>query len=117
LDASRAGSGSGAGGAARDVGCTTLPAGVSSNPLLPHRRPRLHTRRAVAFRLLPSGYAKEAAMLSWALTFFVIALIAALLGFGNVAGLSAEFGWIFVVIAVIFLIVGLLSGRRGPTVP
>ncbi|HZP42396.1 MAG TPA: DUF1328 domain-containing protein [Candidatus Binatia bacterium] len=56
-------------------------------------------------------------MLSWALTFFVIALIAALLGFGNVAGLSAEFGWIFVVIAVIFLIVGLLSGRRGPTVP
>ena len=56
-------------------------------------------------------------MLSWALTFFVIALVAALLGFGNVAGLSAEFGWIFVVVAVIFLVVGLLTGRRPPTVP
>ena len=53
-------------------------------------------------------------MLSWALTFFVIALVAALLGFRGVAGLSAEFGWIFVVVAVIFLVVGLLSGRRPP---
>jgi len=50
-------------------------------------------------------------MLHWALTFFVIALIASLLGFRGIAGLSAEFGWIFVVIAVIFLAVGLLSGR------
>jgi uncharacterized membrane protein YtjA (UPF0391 family) len=56
-------------------------------------------------------------MLSWALSFFVIALIAALLGFRGVAGLSAEFGWIFVVVAIIFLAVGLLSGRRPPTVP
>jgi uncharacterized membrane protein YtjA (UPF0391 family) len=55
-------------------------------------------------------------MLSWALTFFVIALIAALLGFGGVAGMSAEIGWIFVVLAVIFLVVGLLSGRRPPAV-
>ena len=53
-------------------------------------------------------------MLQWALTFFVIALIAALLGFSGVAGMSAEFGWIFVVVAVIFLIVGVLSGRRPP---
>jgi uncharacterized membrane protein YtjA (UPF0391 family) len=50
-------------------------------------------------------------MLHWALVFFVIALIAALLGFRGVAGLSAEFGWIFVVVAVIFLAVGLLTGR------
>ena len=53
-------------------------------------------------------------MLQWALTFFVIALIAALLGFSGVAGMSAEIGWIFVVVAVIFLIVGVLSGRRPP---
>lgn len=55
-------------------------------------------------------------MLHWALVFFVIALIAALLGFRGVAGLSAEFGWIFVVVAVIFLAVGLLTGRT-PTGP
>jgi uncharacterized membrane protein YtjA (UPF0391 family) len=53
-------------------------------------------------------------MLQWALTFFVIALIAALLGFSGVAGMSAEIGWIFVVVAVIFLLVGVLSGRRPP---
>jgi uncharacterized membrane protein YtjA (UPF0391 family) len=56
-------------------------------------------------------------MLQWALTFFVIALIAAFLGFGGVAGMSAEIGWIFVVLAVIFLIVGVLSGRRPPIAP
>lgn len=54
-------------------------------------------------------------MLHWAIVFFVIALIAALLGFRGVAGMSAEFGWIFVVVAVIFLAVGLLTGRT-PTV-
>jgi uncharacterized membrane protein YtjA (UPF0391 family) len=56
-------------------------------------------------------------MLHWALVFFVIALIAALLGFRGVAGLSAEFGWIFVVVAVIFLAVGLLTGRTPPIAP
>ena len=56
-------------------------------------------------------------MLQWALTFFVIALIAAFLGFGGVAGMSAQIGWIFVVLAVIFLVVGLLAGRRPPLAP
>ena len=56
-------------------------------------------------------------MLHYALVFFVIALVAALLGFRGVAGLSAEFGWIFVVVAVIFLAVGLLSGRTPPMTP
>jgi uncharacterized membrane protein YtjA (UPF0391 family) len=53
-------------------------------------------------------------MLSWALTFFVVALVAALLGFRGVAGMSAEIGWLFAVLAVIFLIVGLVAGRRPP---
>ena len=54
-------------------------------------------------------------MLHWALTFFVIALIAAVLGFRGVAGLSAEMGYVFVVVAIIFLAIGLLTGR-APTV-
>jgi uncharacterized membrane protein YtjA (UPF0391 family) len=54
-------------------------------------------------------------MLSWAITFFVIALVAALLGFRGVAGLSANIGYLFAVIAVIFLVVAMLSGR-GPVV-
>lgn len=55
-------------------------------------------------------------MLHYAVVFFVIALIAALLGFRGVAGMSAEIGWIFAVLSIIFLVVALLSGR-GPIVP
>ena len=55
-------------------------------------------------------------MLQWALTFFVLALIAALLGFSGVAGLSYEIGWIMVVVAIIFLVVGVFAGRRPPVV-
>jgi uncharacterized membrane protein YtjA (UPF0391 family) len=56
-------------------------------------------------------------MLHWALVFFVVALLAALLGFRGVAGMSAEFGWVFVVLAVIFLAIGLLTGRTPPISP
>lgn len=56
-------------------------------------------------------------MLSWAITFFIIALIAAVLGFQGIAGLSAEIGYILVVAALIFLAVAVLTGRRaGPPV-
>jgi len=53
-------------------------------------------------------------MISYAITFFIIALIAALLGFGGVAGLSYQIGYVFAVLAVIFLIVALVTGRRPP---
>ncbi len=53
-------------------------------------------------------------MLHYAVMFFVISLIAAVLGLRGIAGLSAEIGWLFAVLAVVFLVVALLSGR-GPT--
>ena len=34
-------------------------------------------------------------MLHYAVVFFVVALIAAVLGFNGVAGLSAQIGWLF----------------------
>lgn len=55
-------------------------------------------------------------MLSWSVTFFVIALIAALLGLGGVAGMSADIGWFFAVLAVIMLVVTFITGRRVPPV-
>lgn len=59
-------------------------------------------------------------MISWAITFLVVALIAAVLGFGGVAGVAVEFAKIiFFVAIVLFLIsavVGLISGR-SPRVP
>jgi len=58
-------------------------------------------------------------MLNWAITFFVIAIIAAVLGFGGVAGMSAHIGWLLAVLGVVVLAVGLLAralgGRSGPT--
>ncbi len=57
-------------------------------------------------------------MLNWALIFFVVAIIAAVLGFRGVAGLSAEIGWLFAVVAIVLLVVGLFGGMlsgRGPT--
>src|SRR5262249_56880970 len=38
----------------------------------------------------PHGRRRDPTMLNWAVTFFVIALIAALLGFSGVAGMSAH---------------------------
>ena len=51
-------------------------------------------------------------MVQYALTFFVIALVAALLGFGGVAGLSADIGYVFLVLAVVFLVVSLVARGR-----
>jgi uncharacterized membrane protein YtjA (UPF0391 family) len=49
-------------------------------------------------------------MLSWALTFFVIALIAALFGFGGVAGTAAGIGKFIFFAAIILLLVSLVTG-------
>jgi uncharacterized membrane protein YtjA (UPF0391 family) len=57
-------------------------------------------------------------MLNWALMFFIVAIIAAALGVGGVAGMSAHIGWLLAVIGVIVLVVSMLTGRRrgGPPI-
>lgn len=59
-------------------------------------------------------------MFGWALTFLVIALIAAILGFGGIAGFAVEIAKIifFVAIAlfVISAIIALMRGR-SPRIP
>ena len=54
-------------------------------------------------------------MLRWALTFFIVAIIAALLGFTDIAGAAAGIAriifTIFVFLLVISLVVHALSGR------
>ena len=56
-------------------------------------------------------------MLRAAIGFFVLALVAMLLGAGGVAGVSLEVGrmllWVFLVLAVLSLVAGLVTGR-GP---
>lgn len=57
-------------------------------------------------------------MLSWALTFLVLALIAGLLGFTGIAGQSMYIAkilfFVFIVLFVIGLIYGLITGRGVP---
>jgi len=55
-------------------------------------------------------------MFRWAIIFAVVALIASLLGFGGIAGLSAEFAKILLLIAAVILVLGFLFGR-GKRVP
>lgn len=51
-------------------------------------------------------------MLSWAVTFLIIALIAAVLGFGNIAGSAAWIAQILFVVFLIAFLVTLFTGRR-----
>ena len=58
-------------------------------------------------------------MLGWALTFLVIALIAGVLGFTTVAGVSIEIAkilfFVFLVLFVVSLVMHLVRGRgAGP---
>jgi uncharacterized membrane protein YtjA (UPF0391 family) len=58
--------------------------------------------------------AKGIHMLSYAITFLVIALIAGVLGLGLVAGLALEIARILFVVFLVLFIVSLVSGRRPP---
>ena len=51
-------------------------------------------------------------MISWAIIFFIIGLIAVALGFGGVGGLAMNIGWILLAIGVVLFIVHAISGRR-----
>lgn len=54
-------------------------------------------------------------MLHWAVIFLVVAIIAAVLGFGGVAGTAMEGAKILFYVAVVLLIISLIFGfmRRG----
>ena len=58
-------------------------------------------------------------MINYVITFFVLAVLAAILGFGGLAsdfaGIAKFLALIFVVLFVASLFYSLLSGRRPPT--
>ena len=53
-------------------------------------------------------------MLSWAVTFLIIALIAAVLGFGGIAGTAVGIAKILCVVFLVLFIISLVMGRRSP---
>jgi uncharacterized membrane protein YtjA (UPF0391 family) len=52
-------------------------------------------------------------MLRWALIFFVIAIVAAIFGFGGISGEAAWIGKLLLVVFVILAILSLIFGRRS----
>ena len=55
-------------------------------------------------------------MLSWVVTFLVIALIAGILGFGGIAGASIEIAKaIFFIAIILFLVSAVIGLARGRT--
>jgi uncharacterized membrane protein YtjA (UPF0391 family) len=59
----------------------------------------------------------EALMLGWALTFLIIALIAAVLGFGGIAGTAIGIAKIIFFVAIaLFLISAVAGAMRGRSV-
>lgn len=60
-------------------------------------------------------------MLRWSLAFFIVAIVAAVFGFGGIASGATEIArvlfFFFVAIFLVSLIWGLMTGRRPPIPP
>jgi uncharacterized membrane protein YtjA (UPF0391 family) len=59
-------------------------------------------------------------MLGWALTFLIVALIAAVLGFGGIAGFAVEIAKVIFFVAIVLFAISAVAGLirgRSPTVP
>jgi uncharacterized membrane protein YtjA (UPF0391 family) len=52
-------------------------------------------------------------MLSWAITFLIIAIVAAVLGFGGIAGTATGIAKILFVVFLVMFVVSFFFGRRG----
>jgi uncharacterized membrane protein YtjA (UPF0391 family) len=55
---------------------------------------------------------REPAMLSASITFLIIAIVAAILGFGFIAGTAASIAKILFVVFLILFLVSLVTGRK-----
>src|SRR5918911_3931873 len=74
------------------------------------RRAALGTGFARSFTASQSKLTKESCMLSWALAFFIIAIIAAIFGFTGIAAGAAEIAKILFVVFVVLFLVSLVAG-------
>ena len=52
-------------------------------------------------------------MLSWTLTFIIVALIAGVLGFGTLAGAAATVAKVCFIIFLILFVVSLIRGKKS----
>ena len=54
-------------------------------------------------------------MFGWAITFLIVGIVAALLGFSGVAGAATNIAWILFVVGLILAVVFFILGRRPVT--
>jgi uncharacterized membrane protein YtjA (UPF0391 family) len=80
---------------------------------------RLHPRLSFGCGVA-AALSKELVMLGWAVTFLLVALVAAFLGFGGIATFAVEIAkivfFVAIVLFVISAVVTLIRGR-SPTMP
>ena len=55
-------------------------------------------------------------MINWAITFLIIALIAAALGFGGIAGTAVGLAKILFFVFIVLFIIAFVMGRKAPPV-
>ncbi len=55
-------------------------------------------------------------MIGWAVTFFIIALIAGVLGFTGIAGTAVNIAWFLFVVGLILAVVFMVFGRKRPPI-
>jgi len=53
-------------------------------------------------------------MLYYALVFLVVGLIAGALGLFGIAAIAGQIAWVLFVVALVFLVIHIASGRRMP---
>jgi uncharacterized membrane protein YtjA (UPF0391 family) len=53
-------------------------------------------------------------MLNWAVTFFVIAIVAAVLGFTSIAGSAIDIAKILFFVFLVLAVLSFIFGRRAP---
>jgi uncharacterized membrane protein YtjA (UPF0391 family) len=76
--------------------------------------PRDRAKGKKSQRIIFNGRKEGTAMLNWAITFLVIALIAGILGLSGIAGAATQIAWILFVVFLVLFIIGLVMGRRPP---
>jgi uncharacterized membrane protein YtjA (UPF0391 family) len=86
-----------------------LCAGIDRAARIPHEKGRRTSRR-------PETPEREENMLGWAILFFILAIVAAILGFGGIAGIAATIGKVLLVVFLIAFVIALIAGRRRPVV-
>jgi uncharacterized membrane protein YtjA (UPF0391 family) len=91
------------------------------------RPPRVEGKRLISLKPLPGmrlgylevpphpcGPRRKTSMLYYSIVFLVIALIAAALGFGGIAGTATGIAKLLFLVFLVLFVVSLLLGRRPP---